>query len=101
MSEINTVHVATRNLTLHGRDYRAGEPVDLSGVSRHRLKQLVTGRKLTVVKATEKLAAATDAEDATPVAVLVEIVAEAVSVTDEGIGEAVPTAPTPRRKRKA
>ena len=39
-------YVALRPLLLNGREVAIGEPIDVCGVSRHRLKQLVEGRKV-------------------------------------------------------
>ena len=39
-------YVALRRLTLNGIELAVGDPISIGGVSRHRLKQLVEGRKV-------------------------------------------------------
>lgn len=69
-------YVALRPLLLNGREVAVGEPIEVGGVSRHRLKQLVEGRKVawrTVdakamrLEATESPAVALDESGAPPV----------------------------------
>ena len=62
-------YVALRRLTLNGVEVAIGDMIDIGGVSRHRLKQLVEGRKvawrLVDAKANGRL-------DATPKAVVAD-----------------------------
>ncbi len=41
---------ATRNLLIFGQQYRAGDLIDLTGLSVHRLKQMVSNRLIVEVK---------------------------------------------------
>lgn len=56
--------VAGRAFCLHGVSYAIGDPVDVYGVSRHRLRQMVDSRHLKIVErpepATETIAEAVD-----------------------------------------
>jgi len=69
-------YVALRPLLLNGREVAIGDLIDIGGVSRHRLKQLVEGRKVAWrsvdakamrLEATESPAVALDESGATPV----------------------------------
>ncbi len=42
--------VAGRAFCLHGVSYSIGDPVDVYGVSRHRLRQMVDSRHLKIVE---------------------------------------------------
>lgn len=55
------IHRATRELLLNGQVFPEGTPISLDGISRHRLKQLIATRKVTVVES-DDVAANTELE---------------------------------------
>lgn len=47
--------VAGRKFTLHGVDHAIGDPVDVTGVSFHRLRQMMASRHLKTVEKVEPI----------------------------------------------
>lgn len=52
----NMTFVAGRKFTMHGVDHAIGDPVDVTGVSFHRLRQMVASRHLKTVDKVEPVA---------------------------------------------
>lgn len=44
------IYQATRNLLLDGIEYLAGDVVNVAGLTRHRLKQLLAGKRLVKIR---------------------------------------------------